>query len=70
MNPSGMNPSGMNPIDSRPTPSHSLQDFVESTAERDQPGDVFELESDRMLEVNVRAASGRSWAPWWLIAAN
>lgn len=46
-------------MDDRPTPSTSLADFVAATAERDQPGDVFELETDRMLEVNVR---GRVWA--------
>ena len=46
-------------MDTRPTPSTSLADFVAATAERDQPGDVFELETDRMLEVNVR---GRVWA--------
>jgi uncharacterized protein (AIM24 family) len=45
--------------DSRPVPSHSIADFVSATAERDQPGDVFELESDRMLEVNVQ---GRVWS--------
>ena len=41
------------------TPSHSLQDFLVATAERDRPGTVFELESNRMLEVNV---AGRTWA--------
>lgn len=46
-------------MDARPTPSSSLADFVAQTSERDQPGDVFELETDRMLEVNVR---GRVWA--------
>ena len=40
-------------------PSHTLQDFLNATAERDRPGDVFELESDRMLEVNV---NGRVWS--------
>ena len=40
-------------------PSHTLQDFVNATAERDRPGDVFELESSRMLEVNV---NGRVWS--------
>jgi uncharacterized protein (AIM24 family) len=49
----------MSAIDSRPTPSQSLTDFVNATAERDQPGEVFELESDRMLEVNVQ---GRVWS--------
>lgn len=46
-------------MDPRPTPSSSLADFVRATEERDQPGDVFELETDRMLEVNVQ---GRVWS--------
>src|SRR4028119_1716895 len=46
-------------IDPRDTPSHSIEDFITATAERDQPGEVFELESDRMLEVNV---NGRMWS--------
>jgi len=45
--------------DTRPTPSHSIADFVNETAERDHPGDVFELESDRMLEVHV---NGKMWS--------
>jgi len=40
-------------------PSHTLNDFVTATAERDRPGDIFELESHRMLEVNVK---GRVWS--------
>jgi predicted TIM-barrel fold metal-dependent hydrolase len=40
------------------TPSYSLADFVEHTGEKDQPGDVFELESERMLEIHV---NGRVW---------
>lgn len=40
-------------------PSYTLQDFLNTTAERDRPGDVFELESHRMLEVHVR---GRIWS--------
>jgi len=43
----------MSTPDSRPTPSHSIDEFVRATAERDQPGDVFELENERMLEVHV-----------------
>ncbi|WP_027481503.1 AIM24 family protein [Deinococcus pimensis] len=39
--------------------SHSLQQFLSETAERDRPGDVFELESSKMLEVKVR---GRVWS--------
>ena len=45
--------------DTRLTPSHSIADFVEATAERDQPGDVFELENERMLEVHV---DGLMWS--------
>ena len=41
------------------TPTKSLSDFVRDTAERDNPGDVFELESHKMLEVKVR---GRIWS--------
>ena len=41
------------------TPAKSLSDFVRDTAERDNPGDVFELESHKMLEVKVR---GRIWS--------
>jgi uncharacterized protein (AIM24 family) len=40
-------------------PTHSLQQFVNDTAERDRPGDVFELESSKMLEVHV---NGRMWS--------
>jgi uncharacterized protein (AIM24 family) len=40
-------------------PSHTLNDFLMATAERDRPGDVFELESHRMLEINV---NGRAWS--------
>ena len=39
--------------------TYSLRDFVAQTAERDQPGDVFELESSKMLEVKV---DGRVWS--------
>lgn len=39
--------------------TYSLRDFVAQTAERDQPGDVFELESSKMLEVKV---NGRIWS--------
>ncbi|PYE55949.1 AIM24 family protein [Deinococcus yavapaiensis] len=39
--------------------SQSLQQFLNETAERDRPGDVFELESSKMLEVKVR---GRIWS--------
>ena len=43
----------MSTPDTRPTPSHSIDEFIHATAERDQPGDVFELENERMLEVHV-----------------
>ncbi|RYX83677.1 AIM24 family protein [bacterium] len=40
-------------------PTHTLQAFVNETAERDRPGDVFELESAKMLEAHV---NGRLWS--------
>ena len=40
-------------------PSQSLKEFLASTAEQDRPGNVFELEGPRMLEVHV---TGRTWA--------
>ena len=40
-------------------PSYTLRDFLAKTAEADRPGDVFELESSKMLEVKVRA---RIWS--------
>jgi uncharacterized protein (AIM24 family) len=40
------------------TPSYSIADFIQKTGERDQPGDVFELESHKMLEIHV---NGRVW---------
>ena len=40
-------------------PTHSLQDFLNETAERDRPGDVFELESPKMLEAHV---NGLMWS--------
>lgn len=39
--------------------SYSLDDFLKNTAERDNPGEVFELESSKMLEVTV---NGRIWS--------
>ncbi|WP_019009710.1 AIM24 family protein [Deinococcus aquatilis] len=39
--------------------SYNLRDFLVQTAERDNPGDVFELESSKMLEVRV---DGRIWS--------
>jgi uncharacterized protein (AIM24 family) len=40
------------------TPSYSLSQFLAQTGERDNPGEVFELESSRMLEIHV---NGRVW---------
>lgn len=37
----------------------SLADFLENSAEQDRPGDVFELESSKMLEAKV---NGRIWS--------
>lgn len=39
--------------------TYSLREFISQTAERDQPGEVFELESSKMLEVKV---NGRIWS--------
>ena len=39
-------------------PSYTLADFLRHTGEKDRPGDVFELESNRMLEIHV---NGRVW---------
>ncbi|MDB5046100.1 MAG: hypothetical protein JWQ08_2150 [Deinococcus sp.] len=39
--------------------SYNLRDFLVQTAERDNPGEVFELESSKMLEVRV---DGRIWS--------
>jgi uncharacterized protein (AIM24 family) len=41
------------------TPSHTLEQFLAATGEKDNPGDVFELESSHMLEVHV---NGRVWS--------
>ena len=45
--------------ETEPFVTHTLEDFVNATAERDNPGEVFELESTRMLEVHVK---GRTWS--------
>ena len=37
-------------------PTHTLQDFLNQTAERDKPGAVFELENPKMLEAHVNGA--------------
>ncbi|GHF98011.1 hypothetical protein GCM10017783_07450 [Deinococcus piscis] len=36
--------------------STRLQDFLHQTAERDNPGEVFELESPRMLEAHIQGS--------------
>lgn len=46
------------PTENDQTPSYSIADFIARTGERDQPGDVFELESSKMLEIHV---SQRVW---------
>ncbi len=38
---------------------HTLEEFLAQTAEKDNPGDVFELESSHLLEVHV---NGRVWS--------
>jgi uncharacterized protein (AIM24 family) len=43
----------------RGEPSHSIAQFLAETAERDRPGDVFELEGSHMLEAHV---NGRIWS--------
>ena len=47
-------------------PTHSLQQFLTDTAERDRPGDVFELESPKMLEVHV---NGQMWSKLGVMVA-
>lgn len=47
------------PQDPNQVQSYGLKEFLANTAERDRPGDVFELEGPRMLEVHVK---GRVWA--------
>jgi uncharacterized protein (AIM24 family) len=40
------------------TPSYTIDAFIAETGEKDQPGDIFELESLKMLEIHVK---GRVW---------
>ncbi|WP_027482211.1 AIM24 family protein [Deinococcus pimensis] len=40
-------------------PTYTVDQFVNRTREADRPGDVFELENSKMLEVKVR---GRVWS--------
>ncbi|CAN1540795.1 COG2013 Uncharacterized conserved protein [Fimbriimonadaceae bacterium] len=47
------------PSNSNQVATHSIAEFLAATAERDNPGDVFELESSKMLEARVR---GRIWS--------
>jgi uncharacterized protein (AIM24 family) len=49
-------PPGQNSAAGDETPTYSLNDFISHTAERDNPGDVFELESTRMLEIHVNGS--------------
>ena len=36
-----------------PSPSHTLQEFIQSTAQRDRGHGLFEKETERLLEVNL-----------------
>lgn len=56
--PQGQYQSGQPPVYQDGT-THTIADFLSQTAERDNPGDVFELESSKMLEARVR---GRIWS--------
>ena len=53
--------SGLSPAPDGPSSDGtvSLSQFLTKTAEADRPGDAFELENERMLEVKVR---GRVWS--------
>lgn len=50
---------GQRPAQPRAAGSTRLQNFVRETAERDQTGEAFELESPRLLEARV---DGRLWS--------
>ena len=52
-------PSGRSELSPAADGTYSLSQFLTKTAEADRPGDAFELENDRMLEVKVR---GRVWS--------
>lgn len=52
-------PAGGIPPQQPNSPSHSLDDFLAATQERDNPGEIFELESSKMLEATV---NGRIWS--------
>ena len=70
--PAAPSPAVQSPVPVRPPPqpsvqgpspaadgTYSLSQFLAKTAEADRPGDAFELENDKMLEVKVR---GRVWS--------
>src|SRR5687768_5859843 len=48
----------MEPTAQSAAPVYSVADFLRQTGEQDHPGDIFELESKRMLEIHV---NGRMW---------
>ena len=52
-------PTGNSGISPASDGTYSLSQFLTKTAEADRPGDAFELENDKMLEVKVR---GRVWS--------
>ena len=52
-------PTGTSGVSPASDGTYSLSQFLMKTAEADRPGDAFELENDRMLEVKVR---GRVWS--------
>ncbi|MGY2893057.1 AIM24 family protein [Deinococcus sp. UYEF24] len=52
-------PAGTSGISPASDGTYSLSQFLTKTAEADRPGDAFELENDKMLEVKVR---GRVWS--------
>ena len=52
-------PAGRSGISPAADGTYSLSQFLNKTAEADRPGDAFELENDKMLEVKVR---GRVWS--------
>ncbi len=52
-------PAGRSGVSPASDGTYSLSQFLTKTAEADRPGDAFELENDKMLEVKVR---GRVWS--------
>ncbi|WP_407570630.1 AIM24 family protein [Deinococcus altitudinis] len=63
------------PPTNRPGPSpaadgtYSLSQFLTKTAEADRPGDAFELENDKMLEVKVGGPGGTQGRVWSKLGA-